>query len=481
MKIKIKKDGCFIVPFEQYFPTIDSLKEFIKEKNEFINIESMHDRFCAVYQQLKKSDEEIKSSILDWRIVQEFEFKNKSAFKLDFWLERGCSIKEFNDWICKRRNISPVKPLFLCNKNKFKYGKYKYEQHGEPTCNLCKSKLNFDVLIDAYIIKECKNSNCSSHFNKEIESIRQLAFLPNKLFLSKNKKLNLESRVYKEYWLLNGFGYKNTLEKIEELKKQLIGVYQNTAEYYEVTLGISEEKAGLRMKQQSHWSIEHWDKENSSNDEIKVNIQNLQRTNSSKCLEKRKNDPGAFSATTQTQIGYWLNKGLSIDEANIALSKRQTTFSKDICIEKYGEEEGVKRFNERQKRWTENNKTSNFSKVSQKLFWSLLDNNSIDIKEIYFATYKNGIKDESGKNHEYRLDVGDTYILPDFFDKKNKKIIEFDGVYYHRSTPENSKRETERDILINNSGYKVLHINENEYKKNKQEVINKCLSFLNII
>lgn len=478
MKIKIKKDGYFVVPFEQYFSSIDSLKDFIKEKNEFINIESLHDRICNVYQQLKDSDEEIKSSILDWRIVQEFDFKNKSAFKLDFWIERGYSIKEFNDWVCKRRNIEPIELLLFCNKNKFKYGKYKYEQHGEPTCNLCKSKLEFDVLVDTYIVKGCKNSKCTSHFNKEIESIRQLAFLPNNLFLSKNKKLNLESRVYKEYWLLNGFSYENTLKKIEELKKQLSGIYQNTAKYYEVTLGISKEEANLRMKQQSHWSMEYLNKESSSDDEIRANIQKMQRANSVKCLEKRKNNPEAFSATTHTQIDYWLNKGLTIDEANIALSKRQTTFSKEICIQKYGKDDGIKRFNERQKKWTENNKTSNFSKVSQKLFWSLLDSNNIDTNEIYFATYKNGVKDDSGKNYEYRLDVGDTYILPDFFDKKNKKIIEFDGVYYHRTTPENNKRETERDMLISNAGYKVLHINENDYKKNKKEVINKCLEFL---
>ena len=33
--------------------------------------------------------------------------------------------------------------------------------------------------------------------------------------------------------------------------------------------------------------------------------------------------------------------------------------------------------------------------------------------------------------------------------------------------------------MILESGYEVLHINELEYKNNKQEIINKCIAFLN--
>lgn len=61
-----------------------------------------------------------------------------------------------------------------------------------------------------------------------------------------------------------------------------------------------------------------------------------------------------------TSIEYWLKKtNGNLPEAQRLLSERQTTFSLEICIEKYGKEEGTKRWNDRQKQWLKsyNNKT----------------------------------------------------------------------------------------------------------------------------
>jgi len=52
-----------------------------------------------------------------------------------------------------------------------------------------------------------------------------------------------------------------------------------------------------------------------------------------------------------TRIEYYLNKGYSEEEAKIALSERQRTFSIDKCIEKYGEEDGLKIWKQRQEKW----------------------------------------------------------------------------------------------------------------------------------
>ena len=52
-----------------------------------------------------------------------------------------------------------------------------------------------------------------------------------------------------------------------------------------------------------------------------------------------------------THIEYYLNKGMSEDEAKAALSKRQTTFSLNKCIEKYGPEKGKERWLARQELW----------------------------------------------------------------------------------------------------------------------------------
>ena len=111
------------------------------------------------------------------------------------------------------------------------------------------------------------------------------------------------------------------------------------------------------------------------------------------------------------------------------------------------------------------------------MFWDLYKYINKD-DDIYFATINNGIIDNSGKNNEYRLKLDNSVILPDFFIKNKKLIIEFDGVYYHKNNPENKSREKIRDSHIIMNGYKVFHVDESEYKKDKDEIIKKCLKFI---
>ena len=45
------------------------------------------------------------------------------------------------------------------------------------------------------------------------------------------------------------------------------------------------------------------------------------------------------------QVKYWINKGYSEEEAKEKVSERQSTFTLEKCIAKYGEEEGTARYN----------------------------------------------------------------------------------------------------------------------------------------
>ncbi len=70
-----------------------------------------------------------------------------------------------------------------------------------------------------------------------------------------------------------------------------------------------------------------------------------------KIYTKRKENPELYSDVSPTQLGYWIKKGLSEDEAKVALKERQSTFTLEKQIAKYGLEEGTRRFNERQEKW----------------------------------------------------------------------------------------------------------------------------------
>lgn len=50
-------------------------------------------------------------------------------------------------------------------------------------------------------------------------------------------------------------------------------------------------------------------------------------------------------------LQWWVDKGYSLEEAEIALKDRQTTFSLDKCIDKHGVDEGTRIWEERQEKW----------------------------------------------------------------------------------------------------------------------------------
>lgn len=171
-------------------------------------------------------------------------------------------------------------------------------------------------------------------------------------------------------------------------------------------------------------------------------------------------------------ISYYISRGFSTEESQKLLKERQSTFSLNRCIQKYGEKEGKEVWNKRQEKWLKSFKKNNFSKISQELFDSI---SSLYDGDIYYATKNKEYK----HNQEYRLKLYDgSTILPDFICLKQRKIIEFDGDYWHSEKISNPLREKQRDLKITNSDYKLLHIKEHDYRQNKEKIIDVCVNFL---
>ena len=125
------------------------------------------------------------------------------------------------------------------------------------------------------------------------------------------------------------------------------------------------------------------------------NITEEQRLESIKKAVKNRDN-----SCNNTHLEYWLKKCNGDEKlAKECLRNRQSTFSLKKCIEKYGEEVGLKRFNERQEKWLKNYKKQNFSNISQNLFKNIYEKINNKYKEIYFATLKNNEYDLSGKNN----------------------------------------------------------------------------------
>lgn len=202
------------------------------------------------------------------------------------------------------------------------------------------------------------------------------------------------------------------------------------------------------------------------------------------------------------QIKYWIKKGYSEEEAKQKVSERQSTFTLEKCIEKYGEEDGIKRYTERQTKWsakveamyqqgmfskvplTQN--SSIFSKFEKDMVDSIIDELDLDIDDI--NCYKNSQFQLSNVNDK----CGNKIFSYDF--KFGNKIIEFNGDFWHMNPdmydsdyvhPYSNLSAEEKweidEIKLNcafQNGYEILTIWEQEYNENKKATIQKCVDFL---
>lgn len=474
------------------FNNSNELLDYIKKENDKINTDSkmIVNSINKMYNRMLNEDGFIKFSRFNRWYPKELGFKKKNILQLDFWLERGWSDidgkNKISEITSERANKgiktkSKLKGDITINRiERFKYKTVEFESSEYPKCGICDSKLKLSKVNIRnkndkfyYKIKECSNYDCKSHKMSKTEKYK--IYLPQEIANSKieelNEIINKSNLLCVGYWLNKGLTVdeaKNEISKIQsynsnQVKNRFIPSKENLKDN-----GFSEEE--IRLITLTPALIEFWLNKGYSKDEAKIKVSKNQ-LNASKHVNY-------MNRLLPSNIDYWVGKGFNYQQAKDKVSKHQTTFSKEICIKKYGKEEGLKRFTERQNKWLSNYNRNNFSKISQELFWLIINSNNFDNDEVYFATYKNGELDDSGVNNEYRLKLNESFILPDFFIKNSGKIIEFDGVYYHRPTPENLLRETKRDNNIINSGYEVLHISENDYIKNKQKIIDKCLEFL---
>lgn len=256
--------------------------------------------------------------------------------------------------------------------------------------------------------------------------------------------------------------------KIDEYKKMYNGHIKSSG-----YLNIQSE----RMKGKNNPAYQHNGKYSPFSDKF-IYADKIDKQELCKKVSKSNRENGNNDIT----LAYWTKRGYTEEQAKEKISEKQSTFSLEKCMQKYGEETGRERWLKRQEKWHKNYKKSNFSKISQELFWKISHKlNTLD--GIYFAQLNdNKQKDDSGRNWEYNLKLNKKIIKPDFFDMTTKKIIEFDGDYWHdtrqiRNT--NKNREFERDKLIAENGYIVLHVKECDYKDNPENVIKECMEFLN--
>ena len=310
-----------------------------------------------------------------------------------------------------------------------------------------------------------------------------------------------------KYWTSRGYDEKESINKISDMQKQrsIKGIEKriNNENYksrlspfmdeYWINKGIiDKDEIKIKINSQRKNNINYWIKKGFSEEESKNKVLDFQKEASMKYYQKwnNKKDTIDFKIQKDTHLEYYINKGYSLEDSENMLRERQKTFTLEKCINKYGLEEGTKRYNKRQKDWIKKMFNENTCMATGR---SMVADKFIDelIKEINNKNITNQFL--YGKNERFIYDnvekKGKKYDLC-----YDKKIIEFYGDFWHSNPKIFEANDVHKIKKIKCSkiwqfdkrkiesakehNYEVLVIWESEYINSKVEILKKCKKFL---
>ena len=374
-------------------------------------------------------------------------------------------------------------------------------------CELCGTGLKNIKGLEIHIVKKHKDVDLKEYFIKNIGDEKKCFFCG-----SVGKFLSLmngfRDLCENEKCLKRSFS-SNSIEGVMYREKcdleTAYRIFKEQSEKMVIERKKTNDKLAINdpllYKKRSRNCYEFWIERGFSEVDAKERAKEVMCEIHQKTFKKFRDNPEKYASKYTTKIEYYINRGYSEEDAKKKLTERQQTFSLEKCIEKYGESNGQKIWLDRQIKWmnTMNNKSDaekldilkrkssfckrNYSIVSQNLFW-LIFNNLDSKSDIFFKEL----------NSEFVISEKKTFIY-DFVHKKRKKIIEFNGDYWHCNPIKYNENYYHNHLKIyakerwyndkirieytESLGYQVLIIWESEYRKTPEETLKKCLDFLN--
>lgn len=161
------------------------------------------------------------------------------------------------------------------------------------------------------------------------------------------------------YWTSRGWSKEESLSKRKKPNKNPETSPMNLN--FWIKRGLKEEESLFKIKSQRKMNIEYWISKGFSKEDSEIKRSEYQSEQAYKFQKKKLNNPELYDDIHDNQVNYWIKRGYSIDEAIKNISVRQSTFSKNICINKYGYDLGIKIWKERQDKWIESLSTSEYN------------------------------------------------------------------------------------------------------------------------
>jgi hypothetical protein len=169
------------------------------------------------------------------------------------------------------------------------------------------------------------------------------------------------------YWINRGWSKEEAIKLRVKIKSNPEDSPMNTN--FWIKRGYSEKDATYKVRSQRKMNIEYWLERGFSEEESEKQRLIFQKRSNKKYIIKYKTDiefKKKVDVKKSNKIDYWLERGYSEEDSINLVSERQRTFSKDICIKKYGLEEGIVIWEERQKKWLKSLNESDYDLISGK-------------------------------------------------------------------------------------------------------------------
>jgi G:T-mismatch repair DNA endonuclease (very short patch repair protein) len=335
------------------------------------------------------------------------------------------------------------------------------------------------------ILNEVISANIA--LKKDIEK-----YVRDKLDLSKSGGIHT-----KKYWLSRGWNFDESYVKAKENKQMncksvysrefwLERINPATNTYYTV------EEADFERNSRRPIRKEYWIKKGYSESDSMRLAEETKNSNNKKGAEKSASS-NVRNITSRRRPEYFIARGYSKEDAKKLVSESQKYFSKEICIEKYGEEQGLKIWQDRQNNWQNTLKNKPSEEIARINKLKLFKGGSVSKGETILFEYLQKEKIPCKKQHAIQKDDISYYVYDIVY---QNKIIEYNGDFWHANPkkykrcdvlrlPNNTttaekiwKKDQGKIQFAQDQGYEVLIVWESDFKENKEEVLTKCIQFL---
>jgi len=343
-----------------------------------------------------------------------------------------------------------------------------------PNLNQDASEQKFSEMYDQYI----------SRFNTIEKTIASRIKLSTIGFFS-------STQVNAKYWLDRGWNEEEALAKIKARQSTCT---PEIAKKIQKTLSkkTDEEKAKINKSKGNGLSV-NWLIKNKG-----LSLEEAEQHVFDRCSNAGKIKNELYrklgKAVSNRQLDFYIERGLSLEDAKKALKERQSTTSLQAYIKKYGKTEGLRRYEQRinlfRKNWQNKSDDERVSIIHKKLKKNKFFSNESfeffqELEKNYFTSYQC----KYGENEWFLYDDQNKKIyFYDFLVVEKKMIVEYHGSFWHAnleknvedwknsfySYEESLKKDEEKRKLAEENGftYKVVWDCQRNYKETIETILN---------